>query len=213
MKLLACLLALAAAAYARLVNSTIDDASPVVNYSQTPSLRCTPGTCNEEWTTRLYNGTSSTTAAPVSIPFVGSGVYVYLGVEGTVNFNIDGEFRGSFSNNNVNEIVLAFYNVSLADGSHVLLIYPPPLRAEIIELDYIVYTHSVPGSRTGAIVGGVVGGLVFLALLTRGAFVLMRRRRQRRLSLRGVRLADDWTDKAALRLDTGALPQKPKLVL
>ncbi|KAJ7054285.1 hypothetical protein C8F01DRAFT_1164675 [Mycena amicta] len=216
MKLIRCILALAAtsqAARARFVNVTIDDASPRVIYTSPPSLRCTSETCDAAWTARLFNGTSSTTSAPVIVPFTGTAVYVYLGVEGTVNFNLDGIFQGALTGYNVDAVALAFWEPGLSNSNHVLTIYPSLIGgAEIMQLDYIVYTHEIHSKHIGAIVGGVVGGVVFVALLSKGLFLLVRRRKQRRISMRGIPLGDDWPDKPSIQL-SGMLPQKPQQAL
>ncbi|KAJ7327939.1 hypothetical protein DFH08DRAFT_884221 [Mycena albidolilacea] len=57
-----------------LTNFTLDDTSPAITYTQAPVIRCAPGTgCDPDWTARLHNGTSSTTSAPIIIPFIVAG--------------------------------------------------------------------------------------------------------------------------------------------
>ncbi|KAJ7064370.1 hypothetical protein C8F01DRAFT_1131180 [Mycena amicta] len=207
MKLIRCILALAAtsqAARARFVNVTIDDASPRVIYTSPPT-----------WTARLfkrdilhYLGACNRSLSPVS-----TAVYVYLGVEGTVNFNLDGIFQGALTGYNVDAVALAFWEPGLSNSNHVLTIYPSLIGgAEIMQLDYIVYTHEIHSKHIGAIVGGVVGGVVFVALLSKGLFLLVRRRKQKRISMRGIPLGDDWPDKPSIQL-SGMLPQKPQQAL
>ncbi|KAF7303910.1 hypothetical protein MIND_00621500 [Mycena indigotica] len=199
-----------AAQAARFVNASIDDTSPQIVYTQQPFIRCTPSTCGSDSTARLFNGTSTTTSGMIIIPFVGNAVYVYLGVEGTINFNLDGVLHGVLTGSDSNDVSLAFYEPGLTNSKHVLTIYPSTSAgSEIVQFDYILYAHQLPSKHIGAIVGGVVGGLAFMAILGKTALWLMRRRRQRRLSIRGVRLGDDWPDKPSLQLD-GVLPQKPK---
>ncbi|KAK7038570.1 hypothetical protein R3P38DRAFT_2615756 [Favolaschia claudopus] len=187
-------------------NFTLDDTAPEIIYMQAPSMRCGPGTgCDPDWTARLYNGTSSTTAGPVIVPFVGTDIYVYLGTDETCIFSLDGlvvgEFIGGGLNNVSNEIVMAFRNYSMPDVPHVLVIYPQK-SGMTIELDYVVYTHDVGTNKShrGAILGGVVGGVAAASICSAAAFFLSRRRKQRRLSTRGVRLGDNWQDKPSLRM-------------
>ncbi|KAF7313983.1 hypothetical protein HMN09_00556800 [Mycena chlorophos] len=217
MKLLSCVLALVLASTAhagRFVNITIDDASPSVIYAQTPYVRCTPtSSCDPSWVAQLYNGTSSITSGAVIVPFQGTAVYVYLGVEGTSYFSIDGSIRSSATGQDYMQNGLAFGEWGLANTNHVLAILPSNFTGEIIQLDYIVYTHELPGKNVGAIVGWVVGGLAFMAVLSWLGLLLVRRRRLRRISMRGIRLRDDWTERPSLQLDSGSLPQKPKIAL
>ncbi|KAF7340542.1 hypothetical protein MSAN_02125700 [Mycena sanguinolenta] len=197
--------ALCVAVHGGLTNFTLDDASPVISYTPAPLQQCTPEVCPEP-AVPPYNGTSSTVVVGhISIPFVGSAVYVYLSVQGSCSFNLDDQVVGNASN--LEFISLAFSNDSLPDSPHVLMIYPG-LWGSLIELDYVVFSHNVRTSR-GAIIGGVVGGIAAATVLSIGGFLLRRRQKRKQLSTRGVPLGDHWPDKPSIQLaEMGKREQK-----
>ncbi|KAF7326565.1 hypothetical protein MVEN_02609700 [Mycena venus] len=153
-------------------NYTLDDTSPAIVYTQAPLIRCSPGACDPDWTARLHNGTSSTTEAPIIIPFVGSAVYVYLGVLGFGTVNLDGKdvsvFFSATNASDANDIFLAFEDTTMPDAPHILTIYPQ--KADYIQFDYVIFTHNPRKSHRGAIIGGVIGGVAAAAILSVGAF-------------------------------------------
>ncbi|KAJ7853037.1 hypothetical protein B0H14DRAFT_2758967 [Mycena olivaceomarginata] len=53
-------------------NFTLDDTSPTITYTETPTARCSPGACDPDLTSRLHNGTSTITAGTIVVPFTGA---------------------------------------------------------------------------------------------------------------------------------------------
>ncbi|KAJ6605109.1 hypothetical protein B0H10DRAFT_2440221 [Mycena sp. CBHHK59/15] len=191
-KLLCTAALLCGAAHARLTNYTLDDTSPAITYTATPLIRCAPGTCDAAWTARLFNRTSSTTNAYVVVPFTGSAVYAYLSMLGTCMFELDGVVTGAYAHSNASdadEIQPAYWTTGLPDTAHVLTIYPAQ-AGEVLQLDYIVYTHDAPARKVhlGAIIGGVLGGVALTAVLSLVAFFSRRHEKQRKLATRGIPL-------------------------
>ncbi|KAJ6534977.1 hypothetical protein B0H19DRAFT_1080384 [Mycena capillaripes] len=188
-----------------LTNFTLDDTSPTITYTETPTARCSPGACDPSLTSRLHNGTSTITTGTIIVPFTGSAAYVYLGTLRDCIFNLDGNNVSTFSRpdgSHADDIFLAWTNTTMSDEPHVLTISPQNVDW-FIQLDYMLYSHNAGTSKShrGAITGVVLGGVAAAALLSVGAFLLRRRRKnQRRLSTRGVPLGDDWTDKPSIKL-------------
>ncbi|KAK6969225.1 hypothetical protein R3P38DRAFT_3147035 [Favolaschia claudopus] len=181
------------AVQATLTNFTLDDTAPSIVYTETPILRCSPddGECSPDFTSQLFNGTSTMTDGTIVIPFTGSAMFVYLSTLG--------DFQ-SPNTTHSDEILLAWTNTSMADAPHILRI-SPKLEDWFIQLDYVIYSHNVPTFRRGAIIGGtVVGALAAAVLLSIGAFWLKRRVRQKRVATRGILLGDNWVDKPSLRV-------------
>lgn len=56
---------------AGLTNYTLDDTSSDIIYTQTPLTRCSPTACFSDISAEFLNGTSSTTAAAIIVPFYG----------------------------------------------------------------------------------------------------------------------------------------------
>ncbi|KAK7007827.1 hypothetical protein R3P38DRAFT_3026325 [Favolaschia claudopus] len=193
------------AVQAMLTNFTLDDTAPSIVYTEAPILRCSPddGECSTDFTSQLFNGTSTITDGTIVIPFTGSAMFVYLSTLGDCIFNLDGTDVFEFSRPNTthsDEILLAWTNSSMADAPHILRI-SPKLEDWFIQLDYVIYSHNVPTFRRGAIIGGtVVGALAAAVLLSIGAFWLKRRVRQKRVATRGIPLGDNWVDKPSLRV-------------
>ncbi|KAJ7792163.1 hypothetical protein B0H14DRAFT_3160456 [Mycena olivaceomarginata] len=161
-----------------LTNFTLDDTSPTVTYTETPTVRCSPGL-----TSRLHNGTSTITAGTIVVPFAGSAAYVYLGTLGDCIFNLDGNNVSTFSRpdgSHTDDIYLAWTDTTMSDEPHVFTISPQNVDW-FIQLDYMIYSHNAGTSKShrGAINGGVVGGVAAAALLSVGAFLLRRRQNQR----------------------------------
>ncbi|KAJ7159960.1 hypothetical protein C8R43DRAFT_1124326 [Mycena crocata] len=171
---LSAIASLLAVTSAVLTNYTLDDSSPAIVYSHTPTLQCNRSTCPEGWTTQLFNRTSTLTQSP-----------------GACSFNVDGDNVGVSNNSNPNgNIQLAYRNTSMLDGPPLLLI--SPAQAEmLIELGYIIYTYGSSTSllgtigesnnlsadkkkseqtHVGAIVAGVVGGVVLIFGTLLGCF-------------------------------------------
>jgi len=184
---------LCSSAIAELNNYTIDDASPSVVYSEHPILQCNPSNCPSSWTNQVFNETSTITQSPIIVSFTGSAVYVFLAATGGCIFNIDGADVALYNNGVADGYIgLAYHNTSIPAGSHRLLISPAQPES-VLEFDYIIYTVDVPKSRkvhVGAIVGGMIGGVVFIAVLVVGAFFLRKRDQRHKLRVRGVPLGD-----------------------
>ncbi|KAJ7116474.1 hypothetical protein C8R44DRAFT_792646 [Mycena epipterygia] len=199
------------AVHAGLMNHTIDDTSPSIVYSHIPFQRCTSITCQASWTAGLYNGSSTITEGPITFSFIGNALYVFLAIFGTCTFNLDGNTVGTL--NTTVPVVLfgpgesegvhpVYTNTSIPDGPHTLMITPldiSPGNPTFIEFDYLVYTANSPRkSHVGAIIGGVIGGLVLTVGMLIAAFFMRRRRNRKRLFLRGIPLGDD--DKPSIKL-------------
>ncbi|KAJ7220914.1 hypothetical protein GGX14DRAFT_432424 [Mycena pura] len=182
MKLLCVLALFYAVASAGHANVTLDDTSPAIVYSS-PPVHCSPGTqCDPAG---LFNGTSSTTSSPVGVQFVGTAVYVYLGVDGRCQINLDGVGVEVAVGTNASEIFLAYVNTSMVDGPHAITLHE---------------RHTTPSKHAAAIAGGIVGGVVLMAALSAGTFFLRRRQKQRRIAKRGIPLGDYWPDKPSIQL-------------
>ncbi|KAJ6517708.1 hypothetical protein DFH09DRAFT_1195006 [Mycena vulgaris] len=190
-------------AHAALTNHTIDDTSPAVVYTQPPLIQCMPTTCDEPWTKRLFNGTSAITNSPIIVSFTGTAVYVYLGIAGSCIFNLDGIEAGLWNDTIQGDdqiISQAYWNAGLLDVKHTLTIYPATPES-FVQFDYLIYSSSSSRKlRVRAIIGGVVGGVAFGAALSIVAFLVHRRERKRRLSMRGIPLGDHWPDKPSIKL-------------
>ncbi|KAJ7769338.1 hypothetical protein B0H16DRAFT_1881902 [Mycena metata] len=187
-------------ASAKLTNYTLDDASPSVQYSNMPILRCSPSTCPESWTSQLFNGTSTLTQSSIVVPFTGTELYVFLIVsDGPCIIEIDGDTVGEFNNSPGNgSIQLAYRNTSIAAGTHRLMILPAHPET-IIEFDYIIYANNVKRKAPiGAIVGGVCGAVALFAAVIVGIFLLRRREVRRKIFVRGLPLSDD--DKSSINI-------------
>jgi hypothetical protein len=191
------------AARGALTNFTLDDTSPLIGYPPPVLLRCSPATCPPDQTDYLHNGTSTMTEGGIIFAFIGSAVYVYLGVKGTCVFTIDGVDAGEFSTTGTfNYMSLGFMNDSMPDTPHNLTIYPSSPNA-VIQLDYIIFSHNVPStskSRRKAIIGGVIGGIAAVAILSFVTFLLRRRQKQKRLFTNGIPLGEHWPDKPSIQL-------------
>ncbi|KAF7303911.1 hypothetical protein MIND_00621600 [Mycena indigotica] len=198
------ILFLIATVYGRLVNVTLDDTSSQIIYNN-PPYRCTTSSiCDTNFQSGLFNETSSTTTTMIIIPFSGTAAYVYLGINGTAIFQLDGLYVGEYGGTNVNTITPALALHNLSDRLHVLTIVGvDPVRWDIaaaVQLDSFVYTSKRATNHTGAIVGGVVGGLVCIALIYLG-MTLLRRRQQSKRAARGSWFRGKWTDKPSIQME------------
>ncbi|KAF7319707.1 hypothetical protein MKEN_00752400 [Mycena kentingensis (nom. inval.)] len=166
------------------VNVTIDDTSPNITYSSPPQTlgRCTPQTCSQQTTPAPFNGTSTIADGNATVEFVGTGVAVSLGINGTARFFIDGTERGSFLGTSMNELVEWAFDVGQM-APHELVIVGN--NTAPFQLDRIVYMQDLPPSSAshstpvGPIVGGVLGGIAIVVLVV---FVGIHRRRHQRRS-------------------------------
>ncbi|KAJ7054284.1 hypothetical protein C8F01DRAFT_1164674 [Mycena amicta] len=197
---------LVGAVQGRLVNITLDDTSSQITYTATPIFRC-PTACDPGFQSQLYNGTSSTSLALVIIPFTGTAAYVYLGVNGTVMFQLDGNYVGEHAGTDGNEIAAALSLDGLSDTLHVLTIVGiDPAHWQNVasfQLDYFVYTtqQTTNHTRTAAIAGGVVGGVAFFVLLYLGMTLLRRQQQQSRRAARGSWFRGHWKDKPSIQME------------
>ncbi|KAJ7186612.1 hypothetical protein C8R46DRAFT_1024647 [Mycena filopes] len=188
------------AALAKPTNYTLDDASPSVQYGNTPILRCSPNTCPESWTSQLFNGTSTLTQSSIVVPFTGGASYTY-----SSSFradDIDGDTVGQFDNSPGNgNIQLAYHNTSIPAGTHRLLILPAEPET-LIEFDYIIYATEVktPARKVpvGVIVGSVFGAVAVVAAVIVALLCLRKKQIRRKVFVRGVPLGDD--DKSSINI-------------
>ncbi|KAJ7355161.1 hypothetical protein DFH08DRAFT_803205 [Mycena albidolilacea] len=132
-------------------NFTLDDTSPTITYTETPTARCSPGACDPGLTSRLHNGMSTITAGTIIVPFTGSAAYVYLGTLGDCIFNLDGNNVSTFSRpdgSHADDIFLAWTNTTMSDELHVLTISPQNVDW-FIQLDYMIYRCFMDGVSYG----------------------------------------------------------------
>ncbi|KAJ7210988.1 hypothetical protein C8J57DRAFT_311201 [Mycena rebaudengoi] len=199
--LLAVLVCIYSTACTALTNYTIDDTNPSVQYNPPNITRCTLSTCI--WVDGLHNHTSTITAGAILLSFTGHALYVFLDVIGSCTFTLDGTRVGRFENNRTDwQSHLAYSNTSILDGPHLLLISPAQPN-NWIGFDYIEYTtgsNAPAGSnapsrsrkpRVGAIIGGVLGGVAFIAAMGVAAFFLRRRSKRQDIFVKGVPLGED----------------------
>ncbi|KAJ7637431.1 hypothetical protein B0H17DRAFT_1106916 [Mycena rosella] len=191
-------------ARATLKNYTVDDQSLDIVYSQ-QTFTCPSALCPENATEGLFNGTATVTTGAVAFQFTGSALYLFLTLLGDWSFTLDGNLVDEW-NFTIPDAVpsgLPAYNnlsMSMPDGPHNLVIAPVDNTTfTLIGIDYFIYTANAPRkTHVGAIVGGVIGGLVLSVGLSGAAFVLRRREQRKRLSRRGIPLGDQ--DAASIRL-------------
>ncbi|KAJ7116475.1 hypothetical protein C8R44DRAFT_879843 [Mycena epipterygia] len=200
MHLLWVVVLLAGAVRAGLTNYTIDDMSPSIVYSHIPLERCTSTTCGGQ-TSSTYNGTATLTDGPITFSFTGSELYVIGAMFGICTFGLDGNTVGTLNLSVIGEnadLRPIYTNTSIPDGPHTLVI-TPLTDVTVIWLDYLIYTANSPRkTHVGAIVGGVIGGLVLTVGVFFAAFFIRRRKNRKRLFLRGIPLGDE--DKASIKL-------------
>ncbi|KAJ7479861.1 hypothetical protein FB451DRAFT_1365531 [Mycena latifolia] len=147
-----------------------------------------------------YHATPSTlTGGNITIPFTGNGIEVYLRISsGVCTFSIDGTQVGTYSNTSsvLRNTQKAYSNASIPNGHHVLLISriaDPNVPDGMIEFEQVLVGRDIDvransSTVTGhsvnvrAIVGGVVGSVLFIACLIIGVYVFRRRRRTGKLA-------------------------------
>ncbi|KAJ7906012.1 hypothetical protein B0H13DRAFT_2022897 [Mycena leptocephala] len=148
-----------------------------------------------------YSGSTSTlTRDNITIPFTGTSVWVSFRVvgEGECTISIDGARVASINNTSPDLSSGSGYgpptpysNTSMSNGGHTLLLLPgPDTQIEFFEVTIGFLTD--PSARhvnVGAIVGGVLGAVLFLIIII---FYLFRRRNMaKRASSRGLRKSDN----------------------
>ncbi|KAJ7215897.1 hypothetical protein GGX14DRAFT_442423 [Mycena pura] len=188
---------------ATLQNFTIDDTSPDVQYSEA-KLQCNLTTCGEEITEGLSNKSATVTNGSITIPFTGIAFYAFLACIGNCSISLDDAVIANLNLTIVEDINLG----QLANGPHKLVI-APTTNVTLLVFDHLIYTIDLPAkSHVGAIVGGVIGGVVlimgilFVALQARRRKLIMRRNQRKSAVLRGITSArtnyksgvDDGTD-------------------
>ncbi|KAF7324510.1 hypothetical protein MKEN_00491700 [Mycena kentingensis (nom. inval.)] len=210
MRIFTLLLGLASIAtmvYGRLVNITLEDTSPQIIYTVPPLHRCPDATCDAASAAHFSNGTSATAPAMVIIPFSGSAIYVHLGVNGSVFFQLDGVYVGQYYNTDINDIAMAYNHTSGSDGLHVLTIIGITVHETVapFQIDYVVYTTeetSGSSNHTTAIVGGVLGGLAFIALAWLVMVLVRRKQKKDRKAARGSWFrSQNWKDKPSIQME------------
>ncbi|KAF7342609.1 hypothetical protein MSAN_02017700 [Mycena sanguinolenta] len=181
-------------AYATLQNYTVDDSSPDIQYSG-KTFPCNITTCPPEATNGASNNSTTLTTGSITFSFTGTAIYASLDLIGTCSITVDGDQIANLSQTSTEALAGGLPDISksdLANGPHTLVIDPTTVLT-IIGLDHLIYTAILPGkSHVGAIVGGVIGGLVltfgvlFVALLARRRKLIMRRNQRKNAVLRGI---------------------------
>ncbi|KAJ6468810.1 hypothetical protein C8R45DRAFT_1017631 [Mycena sanguinolenta] len=183
------------------LNTTIDDASPLVTY-RGPVEHNPPGFN----TSLLVNGTATFImptpdgSPTIGMNFTGTAVYVFIACPTGYNDTSDMGFIARIDDIPVGGWavdkaakpfynVLAYANRTLSNGPHSLVLQVQ--QGWQLYFDYVIYTTSSadPESNSkrkkvsvGAIVGGVLGGCILICLVAtpfflRGCAAQMRRRR------------------------------------
>ncbi|KAJ7840375.1 hypothetical protein B0H14DRAFT_1060607 [Mycena olivaceomarginata] len=165
-------------AHAVLVNRTIENWDPLVRYNCTIS-RCTATPPVVQWPSCIpgdENITYAISPCRIEISFTGIAVYAFLACglsdqlfcDGQVD---SGEQIGIRGVNNMETRGLVYFDHSLSDGAHTLVI-----TGSQIALDAILYTvdDGHPERPVGPTVGGAVGGLGLIAIVV--TLIVVRRR-------------------------------------
>ncbi|KAF7358849.1 hypothetical protein MSAN_01224900 [Mycena sanguinolenta] len=201
------------------LNTTIDDASPLVTYRG--SVEHNPPGFN---TSLLGNGTAtfivpSPDGAPtIGMNFTGTAVYVFVACPPGYNESIDMGFIARIDDIPSNGWAvdktgplynhLAYHNTTLSNEPHSLVLQVQ--QGWQLYFDYVIYTTSSadPDSNlkrkkkvsVGAIVGGVLGGCILICLVATPFFLRRRAAQIRRQKLKDglhARPVVDETDKEA----------------
>ncbi|KAJ7441006.1 hypothetical protein B0H11DRAFT_2096756 [Mycena galericulata] len=199
------LLGLAQAAF---TNTTIDDTSPSIGYSG-PTFHCPSAACPANLTAAQFNGTSTLTTGNITFSFTGSEIYVFFEVIGTAILFVDETLEKTVQTT-LTDILSGGPNITtsvaipLVDGPHTLVLAPG--TGSIIELDHLIYTSSATSphkSHTGAIVGGVIGGLILTAIFSIGVLIVRRREQRKRNGTRA------WAGRFGGVVDTEGASEVP----
>ncbi|KAJ6577937.1 hypothetical protein B0H19DRAFT_1370986 [Mycena capillaripes] len=188
---------------AALVNHTIEDFSPLMQYNCTKTLqRCdanaTIGNSNPcrlpgpEAGDRTFGYTHE--PCEITVPFAGTAVYAFIACE-PCQFEIDNSgVQGSIPGSQDSGLVgLSYFNNTLPFGAHTLVITSP---SDML-MDYVLYTvndsaatippaaprpssSNVAGGKSslpiGAIVGSLLGAVVLGAAFSAIVFIFLQRR-------------------------------------
>ncbi|KAJ7467543.1 hypothetical protein FB451DRAFT_1258811 [Mycena latifolia] len=212
---LVCLGSIYSFASAGLTSHTIDDTHPSVKYNSykpgTAPIRCSSNGCSSASKpdsndySQMINGTMTSIAGNITIPFTGTGVTVFFATMHKIGcaFHIDGRDVSSFHHNATDPAqgnLLGYSNNSLTNTPHTLSIISE--QGAFMDFDGLVYlsddgeasasnsivpspTFSAPSrsshssNRNAAIIIGSVVGAVVLLLLTALSIVILLRRRAR----------------------------------
>ncbi|KAJ7189019.1 hypothetical protein C8R46DRAFT_1244399 [Mycena filopes] len=197
------------------VNHTIDDTDPVVKYdvykSSTVPIRCNAnscsssnGTCCQADFNQLLEGTATSVAGQITVPFTGTSVWVFFAATHKIGcaFHLDGKDAGSFQHPATSPgggNVLGYNNSALSNGPHELVIISEqgaPTDFDGLIYEYLLHLEtsesnttasgsptssstSTPrpsGKRKGIIVGSVLGSSIFVLLVVSATVVFLRRR-------------------------------------
>ncbi|KAJ7019946.1 hypothetical protein C8F04DRAFT_1197247 [Mycena alexandri] len=183
---------------ATLQNYTVDDTSPDIQYGG-EKLQCDATSCPTEFADGAFNSSATLTTGSITFSFTGTGIYASLDLIGVCSVTLDGSVIANFSLDVTEALAGSRANISesnLANQPHTLVIQPAA-NLTLIGFDQLVYTASLPAkkSHVGAIVGGVIGGVVltlgalFLALLARRRKLIIRRNQRKTAVLRGISTA------------------------
>ncbi|KAJ7899362.1 hypothetical protein B0H13DRAFT_2519370 [Mycena leptocephala] len=150
-----------------------------------------------------YTGSTSTlTRDSITFSFTGTSVWVSFRVvgDGECTISIDGARVASINNTSPNVVNTGggsdptpYANTSMSNGGHTLLLSPGP-DTQIEFFEAIIGFLTDPSARqvnVGAIVGGVLGGVFFIACLILIFYFFRRRNMAKRARSRGLPKGDN----------------------
>ncbi|KAJ6461604.1 hypothetical protein C8R47DRAFT_1080572 [Mycena vitilis] len=196
------------------INTTIDDASPLVTYRAVIDRNLTgfdPATLNNGTVT--FIPATAKDSPTISMNFTGTAIYVYIAYPAGHNESftsgfisrIDGVPYGGWAAANTAPFThhLAYHNTTMPNGPHNFVMQIQPEWE--LYFDYAVYTSGDPipvkqrrKFPVGAVVGGIVGGLFLLALLASPFLLRWRvRSRQKPIPFVEQHQTEDEAEKAA----------------
>ncbi|KAJ7739625.1 hypothetical protein B0H14DRAFT_3515757 [Mycena olivaceomarginata] len=177
---------------ARLQNITVDNTSPDIIYGG-QIFQCNADTCPDDLTARLSKNSVTITNGTIRFSFAGTAFYASLAIVGHVEATVNGDTQNL--NISVLDVIpgggyFEIWQSNMPNASHILSIVPESDRT-LIGLDHLVYTTLAldKKSHVGAIVGGVIGGVVlilgilFVAMFARRRKLILRRNRRKSVVL------------------------------
>ncbi|KAJ6589759.1 hypothetical protein B0H19DRAFT_1104641 [Mycena capillaripes] len=183
---------------AALQNITVDNTSPDVVYGG-QIFQCNADTCPDSLTERLSNSSATITNGTIRFSFAGTAFYASLAIVGSVEATVNGDTQNL--NISLLDVIpgggyFEIWQSNMPNASHTLSIVPES-DGTVIGLDHLVYTALAldKKSHVGAIVGGVIRGVVlvlgllFVAMFTRRRKLILRRNQRKSMVLRGINSA------------------------
>ncbi|KAJ7711845.1 hypothetical protein B0H16DRAFT_590913 [Mycena metata] len=184
---------------AMLQTYTVDVTSPDIHYAG-DVIQCHANSCSPRFIVEgAFNDSEAITTGSITFSFTGTAIYAsVILINGSCSIILDGYEIHSFNETAAEGIGgVGGGNLSqsdLADGLHTLVI-DPTTEASLMLFYNLLYTASVPPakkSHVGAIVAGVIGGVVltiaalFMALFARRRKLITRRNQRKSTLLRAI---------------------------